>query len=226
MELQDQVDAFLALAPFAWDYPSHQTAGLNLPHDAMDLQSDGSDGLLDYPDSEDDSDDQDAHIGLNPEKSYLPLPSTLGIHHFSNPLVAALAEDEVHLRVTQASEALQQLRLSLGLKSALFRNSVALAKSQRTKSRAWRSVKVVEASVRRHSQEYCNARQALVHLHASSSVMDKFPILKKEDLKMSRDVVEENRVGQRSEHVSWIWRLDAGSAIGQNALLQESECVH
>jgi hypothetical protein len=55
--------------------------------------------------------------------------------------------------------------------------------------------------------------------------MKKFPVLKREDLKMSGDIVEENRVGQRSEHVSWIWRQDHGEQAGKQALLDESECL-
>ena len=223
-ELQDEVDSFLATAPFTWNYPLHPRSGLDIPDDDMDSSSYGSDCPSDHLESEDYSDDGAANIGSNPEKAFLPLPSHLGLHYLKDPVIAALAADEVDLRVNQASEALQQLRLSLGLKSALLKNSVALAKSQRTKTRAWRGVKVVEISVRRHSQQYRNDRQALLQLGAPTSVMDRFPDLKKEDLNISLDVVEENRVGQRSDHVAWIWRIDTGSISDQDALLQESEC--
>jgi hypothetical protein len=49
--------------------------------------------------------------------------------------------------------------------------------------------------------------------------------LKKEDLKVSRDIVEENRTGQKSEHVSWIWRLEGMSMIGEDEWLKESESI-
>lgn len=219
-ELQDEVDSFLATAPFTWNHPSHPSSGPDIPDDAEALSSDGSDGLPDDPESEDDA----TNIGSTPEKAFLPLPSQLGGHYVEDPVIAILAAEEADLRVDQASEALQQLRLSLGLKSALLKTSVAPAKSQKTKTRAWRGVKTVETNVRRHSQRYRRARQALLHLGAAASVMDKFPDLKKEDLKMSGDVVEENRVGQKSDHVPWIWRIDCGSICDQEALLQESEC--
>jgi hypothetical protein len=223
--LQVQVESFQANAPFTLDCCFPATSTVIIPHDDVDDDSVDIDGGSDTSECEEDSDEDDAHIGSNPEQAFLPLPSHLGSGHFHNAHIAALADEEVHLRIDQASEALQQLQLSLGLKSALFKHSVALAKSQRTKTRAWRTLNAVDASVRRYAQQYRNAHQALVHLGASSSVMDKLPILKKEDLKMSRDVMEENRVGQRSEHVSWIWRLDHGSTIGKNAWLQESECL-
>jgi hypothetical protein len=184
-------------------------------------------------DDEDDADadedsgdeDEDAPLGSHPETAYLPLPSHLGHDHFKNPLIAALAAEEVNLRMDQASDALQQLRISLGLKSALFRSSVSVAKSQYTKTRAWRAINTVDVSVRRHAQQYRNAHQALVHLGASASVMAKFPVLRKEDLKLSRDIVEENRVGQKSEHVTWIWRVEGQSMIGEHEWLTESETM-
>jgi hypothetical protein len=163
------------------------------------------------------------HLGTSPEYAYLPLPSHLGKDQFKNSVIAALAAEEVQLRMDQASDALQQLRLSLGLKSALFRNSVAVAKSQYTKTRAWSAVNAVDVSVRRHAQQYRNAQHALVNLGASSSILKRFPSLKKEDLKLSRDVVEENRTGQKSEHVTWIWRVEGMSLIGEDKWLTESE---
>jgi hypothetical protein len=224
-ELQAQLVSFHANLPFVLDDSLPPISTSTIPSDNVDDGSDDSDCNSDHSASEEHSDDEGAPISPNPEKAFLPLPSHLGQQHFNNPVIAALVAEELHLRVDQASHALQQLRLSLGLKSALFRNSVALANSQKTKTRAWRSVKVVDASVRRHTQEYRIARQALMHLHALPSLMGKFPILRKEDLKMSRDIVEENRVGQRSDHVSWIWRVDNGQIIYQHTWLKESECL-
>jgi hypothetical protein len=219
-ELQEAVDSFLATAPFTWSHPSHQNSGPDIPDDEDTSSSDGSDCLSDDLES----DDEAGKISSNPEKAFLPLPSQLGDHYFEDSIIAVLAAEEANLRGNQASEALQQLRLSLGLKSALLKTSVASAKSQKTKTRAWRGVKTVETNVRRHSQLYRRARQALLRLGAATSVMERFPDLKKEDLKMSSDVVEENRLGQRSDHVPWIWRVDCGSISDQDTLLQESEC--
>ena len=122
----------------------------------------------------------------------------------------------------QASAALQQLRLALGLKSALFIHQVRGANSQRIKTRAYRSVKTVEDTVRQHAQEYRIARQGLIRLSVSPTVLAKFPSLEKGDCKMSRDIVEENRVGQRNEHVSWIWRIECGANGDQSAWEEES----
>jgi hypothetical protein len=67
------------------------------------------------------------------------------------------------------------------------------------------------------------ARQALVELGASVAILARFPVLRKEDCKMGGDIEEENRVGQRSEHVSWIWRVDSGESFDKDEWQQESE---
>jgi hypothetical protein len=133
--------------------------------------------------------------------------------------------EEVELRIKQASRALQQLRLALGLKSALYRNLIRGANTQYKKTRAWRSLKPVEGAVKRHTQEYRMARQALVQLGASPPILARFPVLKKEDCKMSGDIVEENRVGQRSEHLSWVWRVDCGATSDKKGWEEESKFI-
>jgi hypothetical protein len=234
VELQAELDEFLANTPFTVDDVSYSAPAFDT--DDVDVCSEaGSDGDDDDDDDGDDGDDGDDdndedHDQLSgnascPERSPLPLPSYLLQEHMSYLMVPDLAEEELNLRQLHASEALHQLRLSLGLKSAMFRKSIANAKSQKKKTRAWRSLKAVEANVSLHTQAYRIAQHGLVRLHASPAIMAKFPVLKKEDLKMSRDVIEENRVGQWSEHVSWIWRLDGGGIDKKNsALMTESEC--
>jgi hypothetical protein len=227
-DLQENIQLFHANVPFLLDDSLSPHSPYTIPEDDLDDEDVDNDsgGLLDCEgdaDEDEDSDDEEAPLSSHPETAYLPLPSHLGRDHFKNPLIAALAAEEVQLRLDQASDALQQLRLSLGLKSALFRSMVRVAKSQYTKTRAWRAVKAVDMSLRQHAQQYRNAHRALLHLGASSSVMANFPVLKKEDLKLSRDIVEENRVGQRSEHVTWIWRVEGQSMTGEDEWLTESE---
>ena len=51
------------------------------------------------------------------------------------------------------------------------------------------------------------ARQAIGELGEAAD-LERFQEIRKSDLKMSGDVVEENRVGQRSSVLPWFWRLD------------------
>lgn len=64
---------------------------------------------------------------------------------------------------------------------------------------------------------YNLGRKALESLGAHPGYLKKFPTISKKDLKLSADVVEENRTGQRSDSLAWFWRLDgAGIEDGKN----------
>ena len=240
-QLQTKIDAFVCQAPVNLC----QEGSLSLPHhdhshsnedDYPDEEEDGDadydeDGASDDEDYGDNNDnfhvmDADAHGSSlqSVENVGLPLPSYLGDHLHQDAMVAALARDELLIRESQASDALQQLRLSLGMKAAIFRKVVSNAKSQKKKTRAWKAVHVATAAVQRHARSYRLAQHALVQLHADPLIMTRSPLLEKSDLSVSRDVVEENRVGQRSEHVSWIWRVNLGKDQDKNTWILESEC--
>jgi hypothetical protein len=96
-------------------------------------------------------------------------------------------------------------------------------KSQRTKTRAWKAVHDATAAVQQHARSYCLAQYAIIQLAANPSILSKFPPLQKQDLTLSRDILEENRVGQKSEHLSWVWRFDVGKDQDKDAWMDESE---
>ena len=54
---------------------------------------------------------------------------------------------------------------------------------------------------------YRRARQAIGELGGAAS-LKRFQEINKSDLKMSGDIIEEDRVGQRSSVLPWFWRLD------------------
>ena len=49
---------------------------------------------------------------------------------------------------------------------------------------------------------------ALVQLRVGKNIMDRFQEITKKDLKMSGDIIEENRIGQRNDKMAWFWRID------------------
>ena len=73
-------------------------------------------------------------------------------------------------------------------------------------------------------QSYCLARAALEALDVSSELLGRYKEIQKKDLKMSRDVVEENRVGQRSSELPWFWRLDGKWDRDRGEFLKECKC--
>jgi HPt (histidine-containing phosphotransfer) domain-containing protein len=174
--------------------------------DTTDLDSDGgSEGFIDCEEEE-----SGLEANIFPELVRLPLPSQVGIRICRDLGLSQMASQEVELRKGQAHECLHRLKLALGLKSALFRKTIRLAKSQKNKTRGWSTVRRVEASVRIHVRRYNGARRALLSLGCSQHELQVFQAIQKEDLKMNHDVTEENRFGQRSHSVAWFWRINGG----------------
>lgn len=187
------------------------------------------DALDDPCDEEDDTEDELDHPTKtpaqtsSPENTMLPLPSRLGLAIHQEQTIATLLEEELKVRQSQASEALEQVRLALGVKSAIFRKKLKNAKSHDTKTRAWKAVHVASCAVQQHARSYALAQHALVALQADARTLQRFPAISQGDLVVSRDVVEENRIGQRSEHISWIWRLEIGNGLDEDTWMEESE---
>ena len=244
--MQSRIDAFLVKTPTALssilpqdqvpisgNSHQHLDEDDDLDHNSSKCEEDKEDDNGDDVDAEEDDtgDDVDTedHIKSTPtnnsipESIVLPLPSHLGLNKHPDPTMAALSEDKLIIRQTQAYESLQHLRLSLGMKCGIFRTMKSNPKSQKTKTRAWKAVDVATAAVQQHARSYCLAQHAMVQLNANPSILSKFPPLQKQDLTVSRDIVEENRLGQKSEHLSWVWRLDIGKDQDKDAWMDESE---
>jgi 3-hydroxymyristoyl/3-hydroxydecanoyl-(acyl carrier protein) dehydratase len=171
----------------------------------------------------DDEDDEDQAETVFPEKFILPLPSNLGKVICSQLGISYLIKQEIELRKAQAQEHLEHLRLALGLKSALFRKSIAPAKSQKAKTRAWSTINNMDKTVNIHARRYRNSRGALIRLEADKEAMSCLLELKTNQLKMSGDITEENRLDQRRDKVAWFWRHQAGTITGELDWFDESE---
>jgi len=135
-----------------------------------------------------------------------------------------VGEVEAELREGQANDALEALRAGLAEKSLRFRTEVKPAKSQRTMTRAWDSIHRADKQIRAAVQSYRLARSALEELGASSELLGRYKEIQRKDLKMSRDVVEENRIGQRSSELPWFWRLDRKWDEDRGEFLKECKC--
>jgi hypothetical protein len=79
----------------------------------------------------------------------------------------------------------------------------------------------MELQIQRAVKDYKRARHALERLNAAKP---EFKDITKKDLNMPGDIVEENRIGQRSETLAWFWRLD-GKLEGEERGNQMKECM-
>jgi hypothetical protein len=219
--LQAKIESFHEQAALYMGNVEWDDSMLESPKKDEDLEDSDEESEDDLEGDYDDMDDlEQDHLAL-PEKVTLLLPSSFGQRFCLDHGLDAMVDQEKELRKAQAHEYLDNLRLALGLKSALFRKMVRTAKSQKTKTRAWGRVHHVNANVKAQARGYRRAREALIRLGVKQEKMNVFQELMAGDLKMSSDIVEENRVGQRSDGLSWIWRVEGGMNSNQNIWIEE-----
>ena len=156
-----------------------------------------------------------------PEKMALSLPSRLGRDYISRHGLETLGKQEIELRVGQANDSLAALRVELGHKSLLFRSKVRYSKNQKGKTRAWKEVAQSAGRVMKHVASYQRAQRALGRLGADEGILEQYQDIKKDDLKISSDMVEENRIGQRNHTLAWFWRLGPQTDAEGDSWMQE-----
>jgi hypothetical protein len=160
-----------------------------------------------------------------PETAPICLPSCLKLEDIQRLGLGIIASQELELRKGQANDSLQGLRLALGHKAVLYRTKVRNAKSSMDKTRAWDDIKVANLKVNKHIRAYRRARRALEHLGADDATLARFQKLQTKHLKISADITEENRVGQRSDTLPWFWRLDGQNEDQHDTWMQECKFI-
>jgi hypothetical protein len=206
--LQARVEAFhqQALRFIRADATLPTHSSLSKASGALGLDLDESDDERFFLDAESEWEEEDVEISI--EQAAIWLPSAFTKSQRVQMGLEQAAEVEAGLREGQANDALEALRAGLAEKSLRFRTEVKPAKSQRTMTRAWDSINRADKQIKAAVQSYNLARGALEELQVSSELLSQYKEIQKKDLKMSRDVVEENQIGQRSSKLPWFWRLD------------------
>lgn len=78
--------------------------------------------------------------------------------------------------------------------------------------------------IRQRVHEYEQSFEALKKLlPGNDNRLAKFQVITKDDLKMHGDVTEENRLGQKADHMAWFWRIDHGQSEHSSIWMQECE---
>ena len=150
---------------------------------------------------------EDEDSDIFPESQGLWMSSSIGIKTAPAAGWEDLIKEELQLRIGQANDSLQRLRMHLGEKSVLYRIHVWSSTSVQTNTRARNDIQRIGFKVNRDVHSYQRAQNAMVNLGASDSILEKYQVLSGEDLVLLRDVTEENRVGQGSEVLPWFWRV-------------------
>jgi hypothetical protein len=159
-----------------------------------------------------------------PETTPIWMPSSLKPEDIKKLRLGTMASQELELRKGQANDCLQSLRLALGHKAILYRTRVRGSSHYTSeKTRAWDDIKASATKVNKHVRAYRRARAALKHLGADDKTLKEFQELRTTDLKLSADITEENRVGQRSDTLPWFWRMKGQNGDQHGAWMQECE---
>lgn len=193
---------------------------------AHQLQADSVDNNDDDPSSFDDLDDVLSDTGsdvipedhrpsriqksdlLPPERRAVILPSTHMPHD------QALRKAELALRIKQATRYLAAVREAIVQKSFQFAQIMRAAPSKCVRTRTRTTIAKLNERIALCCRVYGRARAALVRLATDHTILDKFRILLKEDVKASTAIVDPNDTGSTSLRLSWIWQtrtLGAGS---------------
>jgi hypothetical protein len=162
--------------------------------------------------------------GMEVEYISLHLPSHLGRNWCDENAAEDLAEAELRLREGQLNDTLHHIRIALGHKSYLYRHDVRPARTQRLKTRAWAEVHAAESALQNHARVYIRARQAMVHLGASASLLDRYKVLRRQDLSVKTSVIAPHVRGQRNKSLPWFWTMDVRRDADVGEWMEDCMC--
>lgn len=158
----------------------------------------------------------------SPEDLTLWMPSYARASCLKKTGLEDLVKEEVQLRIGQANDSLDKLRTHLGHKSILYRMNFRSSTSVRTDTRSKQDIRKVALKITRDVRSYHRARESLSRLEASQDILQKYQPIKPDELGVSKDITEENRLGQSSDILPWFWRI-GGSQPGPPGIWNE-EC--
>ena len=172
-------------------------------------------------DAKEDGYEEDSIESLS-EDLTLWMPFYIGASYLKEAGLEDLVEKEVQLRTGQANDSLDKLRTHLGHKAILYRMNFRSSTSVRTDTRSKQDIRRVALKITRDVRSYHRARESLSRLGASQDILQKYQLIKPNELGVSKDITEENRLGQSSNILPWFWRI-GGNQPGPSGIWDE-EC--
>ncbi|KAH6911905.1 hypothetical protein BKA70DRAFT_1370410 [Coprinopsis sp. MPI-PUGE-AT-0042] len=155
---------------------------------------------------------------IQPESVEIPLPSSF--KHIPDSMKQARSK-EIKMRIAQANDSLEAVRVEIGHKSYLYRSNIRLAEGKKQKTRGYDAVKAADNSMRHMLRLYSQARWALVNLNADRSVLKRFREVTRADTAAITAVYKPNARGESNKALSWIWTVDIKGDSDKSSYLQE-----
>ena len=159
------------------------------------------------------------------ENQFLPFPSTVGVDTLTTAGLDSLVKKELILRKGQANDCLQGVRTHLGEKSFLFRHDLRLADSKVRKTKAWTRLSTVNQKLHKERWVYEKARLAMMQLGASSTDLELYRPLTREDTRVSTAIMKPNQPGQRDASLAWFWTISKPSEGVDGDILREGKFI-
>ena len=182
-------------------------------------------GTLVDEDAEEDGHEDDLNESF-PEDLTLWMPSHIGASCLKEAGLKDLIKEEVQLRIGQANDNLEKLRTHLGHKSILYRMNFRSSTSVRTDTRSKQDIRRVALKITRDVRSYHRARESLSRLEASQDILQKYQLIRPDELGVSKDITEENRFGQGSDILPWFWRIGGSQLEPLDVWNEECKCYN
>lgn len=203
--LQNDIDTFQRES-MAY-IPDGITSADGVRHDLDDGEWDTVDFLDDVDPAPEVLDISLPPLDMSPELQAINMPSLLSPTTVTETFKALQAK-EVDLRVGQATDILNDVRMSVAHRSFLFRTSLRHAKNYVGNTRARREVQNLSSAVAKSARAYGHCRRAILALESTSPYLKKLLPLHKQDLKADTQALDFNQPGTRNSKLSWIWSMD------------------
>ena len=190
------------------------------PHtESFDDLDDEVDADSSQPDQLPDAGDPD-NPAIPPKRRPLHLPSS-----HSTPSDHPLYKAELTLRVKQATRYLTTLRDAIADKSFQYSHVMRLAPSKAMRTRSRSAIKNISDRIAQYSRVYSRARAAMVRLGADESTLNRFRLLRSEDIKASTAILDPNIPGASTLRLSWIWQTGPRNSGSASDNMQECKSL-
>ena len=153
-------------------------------------------------------------ISSSIERKVIILPSNGNVER-SETNVSDL---EISFRTRQADSQLIQLRDLIADISFQFSHVIRGQIRKNIRSRSQKRIKSLHNQLSLHARIYTRCRNHLVALKCDQSILGRFRILKKDDLKSSTAILDPNQSGSSSIKLSWIWHSSRWLLLNVNTL--------
>jgi hypothetical protein len=84
----------------------------------------------------------------------------------------------------------------------------------------------VALKITRDVRSYHRARESLSRLETSQEIVQKYQLIKPDELGVSKDITEENWFGQSSDSLPWFWRIGGSRPGPSDVWDEECECYN